>query len=177
MAKKRDDDIEQKLEKLELAIQDELREEELSRQEERRDVAKAEKDDVATTDGELAADLYCIGGLVALAVGMLMVFSHMRIGTGALAWFGWGSAGGGFVFLPLLVGIGMIFYNSKWRAGYIVCGVGVALIMFTILSQLVITFPFVSAISFILMFLPLAAGIGLMLKGVGMRKQLKKDND
>lgn len=177
MPKKRDDDIEDKLEKLELAIQEELREEELARQEERRELSKSKKGEVATTDGELAADLYSIGGLVALGVGLLMVFSNMRIGTGALAWFGWGSAGGGFVFLPLLVGIGMLFYNSKWRAAYIVCAIGVALIIFTILSQLVITFPFVSAISFILMFLPLAAGIGLLLKGAGMRKQLKKDND
>lgn len=180
MPHKRDDEIESKLEQLELALhQEELKQDEVAREEERTEARKSGANKhVATDDGEeLRADLYMIGGLVALAVGVLMVFSNIRIGTGALAWLGFGAGGGGFVFLPLLIGIGMIFYNSKWRAGYLVTGLGLALVIFTILSQLVITFPMVSAISFILMFVPLAAGVALMLKGVGIRKQLKLNKD
>lgn len=180
MPKNRDDDIEAKLERLELALSEEqLKEEaELTRQEKKRDLDRREgKAEVATTDGELRSDLFMIGGLVSLAIGLLMVFSNIKIGTGALTWFGFGAAGAGFVFLPLLVGIGMLFYNSKWRAAYIVLGLGLVLITVTLLSQLVITFPFVNAISFLLMFIPIAAGIALMMRGAGMRKRLKKDND
>lgn len=177
MPKKRDDEIESKLEKLELALhEEELKEEELARKEKGKDPAGVKREDGAVDDGDIKSDLYMIGGLVCLAVGILMVFSNIKIGTGTMSWFGMGAGGAGFMFLPLLIGIGMLVYNSKWRAGWIVLALGFALIIFSILAQLTIWFPFVSAITFILMFVPLAAGVALMVKGVQLRKESKKKN-
>jgi cadmium resistance protein CadD (predicted permease) len=113
------------------------------------------------------ADMYMLGGLAMVAGGLMYLFFHMRVGTF------WPQHGFGFLMLPLFIGIGMLFYNYKSKLAQYVTAGGVALILFTLLSQLALIFPSVSMIEFILMIVPMTAGIAFMAKSRTKRKEIE----
>ena len=70
----------------------------------------------------------------------------------------------GLVILPLLIGIGMLFYNHKGKAWKIVTGLGVLFILLAVIMSIQITVRRISLFDFILMFGSTVAGIGLLLR-------------
>jgi len=77
----------------------------------------------------------------------------------------------GLVLLPLLIGIGILFFNSKSVLGWIVLVFGIITILLGILMTLNIYFKPISLYYGILMYGMTAAGIGLFLKALfGSRK-------
>ncbi|MBY0357831.1 MAG: hypothetical protein K2W82_07500 [Candidatus Obscuribacterales bacterium] len=122
----------------------------------------------------LKSDLQCLFGLMLISVGVLMVFNHARVGSGMMTIFGFNSSGAGLPLLILLCGLGFIFYDYKNRIGWLLSVIGIALVLFILLSQLVIYFPHLTLLGFIFMFLPLAAGIAITAKGIRLRKQIER---
>ena len=115
------------------------------------------------------ADMIMLAGIAMVAAGLLMLFFHMRVGTTF-----WPQHGFGFLMLPLFIGIGMLFYNYKSKIAQYVTAGGVALILFTLLSQLALIFPSVSMIEFILMIVPMTAGVAFMAKSRAKRKEIEE---
>ncbi|MGL5677167.1 MAG: hypothetical protein ACRDDX_12180 [Cellulosilyticaceae bacterium] len=72
----------------------------------------------------------------------------------------------GLVTVPLLVGIGILFYNSDSFLGKFVVFLGVAIILLTIIMSVRIVFRSTSLYNYILMFGSVLAGLGLMTKGL-----------
>lgn len=121
----------------------------------------------------LNADMQLLGGFTLIGASLLMILNHAKISTGFLTMFGLGSSGAGFIFLPFLVGVGLLFYDYKNKLGWFMTGGGLAAVIFVLLSQLIIYFPQESILGFILMFLPLAIGGALIAKGSSARRRLE----
>ena len=93
-------------------------------------------------------------GLVLLAVGLFMIFQNTTVSSS------WGMGGyfyhiGGFgisngmIMLPIIVGIGMLFFMKKRIYGWIVLAIGIAFVLFTILiTHVATTAVFLLSISF-----------------------------
>ncbi len=113
-------------------------------------------------------------GLVLAALGVYLFLDSVDVtsgGQGSIS--GWlsGQMGGydttskGIIFMPLLFGVILLFYNAAWKMGWMLLWVGLALVMVEILSR--IRFQFIMKTShLILMLAMVAAGVGLMLRGL-----------
>lgn len=145
----------------------------------------------ATTSGApttVKSDLCYFGGLGLIGIGILMLFQYIQIGSGFMGFLGMGGGGFGLLLIPLMVGIGWMFYDSKNRAGWYITSLSCAVIFFAVLATVRITIPNLSLLSMVMMLMPFAIGGALLLKGVGgpkgveeaLRgeiKQLKKEKE
>ncbi len=142
----------------------------------------------STPSTTVKSDLCYFGGLGLIGCGILMLFQHVSVGSGFMGMLGMGSGGFGLLLIPLMVGIGWMFYDSKARAGWMITAGSCALIFFAVLSSLRMNFPNLSLLSMVLMLLPFAFGGALLLKGMGGPKgveetlkgeikQIKKEKD
>lgn len=114
-------------------------------------------------------------GLVMLAVGLFMIFQNTEVRSS------WGMGGyfyhigdfrlaNGMIMMPMIVGIGMLFFMRKRIYGRIVLVIGIIFVLFTIVSTTQIHWRTTSAYMFVIMFGMTAAGAGLV-----MREIFRKD--
>lgn len=68
--------------------------------------------------------------------------------------------------LPLLIGIGMLFFNGKSRTGWVLTAIGALIIVLGILANLQIFFRPTSLFSTLVMLGLLAGGIGLVARSL-----------
>ncbi len=132
-------------------------------------VAPVAKEQIPSGD-EMASDLHICVGFGLLLLGCFLVMNHVHVGTGFMAWLGFHQAGFGLAIIPLLLGIGLILFDAKSRSGWILTVAAVALILFAVLSQLVMTFPTTSLLGLVIMFLPFAAGGAFLARGFKIRR-------
>jgi hypothetical protein len=107
-----------------------------------------------------------LAGLVMIAVGVYIVFDHVTVHTSFWRFFGSPGQSFGLSLLPLLVGIGALFFNGKSILGWVLLVGGVAMILLGILMNLDIYFRPASLWNTILMFGLIAGGVGLFAKGL-----------
>lgn len=127
-----------------------------------------------TPSTTVKSDLCYFGGLGLIGCGILMLFQHVTVGSGFMGLLGMGSGGFGLLLIPLLVGIGWMFYDSKSRAGWMITAGSCALIFFAVISSLKMNFPNLSLLSTVMMLLPFAFGGALLLKGMGGPKGVEE---
>lgn len=120
----------------------------------------------------MKSDMQMLAGCSLIGVGVLMVLNHIKIGTGVMSMLGFGGGGAGFLILPIIIGIGVMFYDYKNKWGWLLTGGGFVVLLFVLLSQLTMYFAHISMLGFILMFLPLAIGGAMLAKGMKIRNQL-----
>jgi hypothetical protein len=169
---KKDEQIEKKLIELEARVVDE----------EKTSVApRAASSSVTLTTSnklepqvDVGRELQFFAGIGLIFTGILMLFNHVRVGTGFFQMLGIGGGGFGLLMIPLLVGIGWAFYDSKSKWGWTVMAFSVGLIFFSILSSLVMSFPGISLLGLIMMLAPLAFGGALLLKSMGGPKGVEQ---
>lgn len=167
--------IKNKLAKLEASLQeDEKRKQQLANSSAGQSDLLAKNLPIDQSKLLMSSDLHCLGGCALLILALLMVFNHTHIGTGMMTLLGFGHSGGGFLMMPILVGIGFLFYDYKNKLGWLLTGGGIVLLLFAILSQLVIYFPHLTLLSFIFMFMPMAIGIALLAKGIQIRQKIEQ---
>src|SRR5579872_4818981 len=65
----------------------------------------------------VTSELYLFAGLSLVVAGFLLLFQHVRVGSGFFAALGMGGGGFGLLMIPMLVGVGWIMYDSKSRIG------------------------------------------------------------
>jgi len=126
------------------------------------------------------SDLYYFAGLGLVLTGVLMLFNHIRLGTGFFAMLGLGGGGFGLLLIPLLIGIGWIFYDTKSKLGYAITALTIGVIFFGCLSSLVMTFPSMTLLGIVMMLLPLAVGGALLVKSAGgpagIKQKMRDEN-
>jgi hypothetical protein len=69
----------------------------------------------------------------------------------------------GVVFVPIFVGLVLLFYDARWKSGWALFYVGLALIVIEILSRIQFLMSMRTS-SLLLMMGMVAAGIGMMLR-------------
>jgi hypothetical protein len=113
------------------------------------------------TSGGLAEFFF---GLVMTIAGAYMLTNRIFVTSGFWYWGGYNSFG--LSLLPLIVGIGMLFFNGKSIIGWLLLAVGVVFIFTGILMNLQVYFQQTSLFSTVMMLVLLAGGIGLIFRGI-----------
>jgi len=104
-------------------------------------------------------------GVIMAGVGGYLITNQVQVHTSG--WRLWGLANGfGLTLLPLLIGIGVLFFNGKSILGWLFTVGGFLIILAGVMMQLDIYFQRTTLFNTILMFGLLAAGLGLIYKSL-----------
>jgi uncharacterized protein len=103
-------------------------------------------------------------GLALAVAGAYMLTERVTV-TSAY-WSLWGHSAFGLSLLPLVIGIGLLFYNGKSLAGWLLTFAGAVIILAGIITNLQIYFQPTSLFSTIVMLVLLAAGIGIVARSL-----------
>jgi uncharacterized protein len=111
------------------------------------------------------------GGIIEFFVGLAMAIAGGYILTNQVVvtssfWSLWGYNTFGLTLIPLIFGIGMLFFNGKSIVGWLLLFAGVIIIFAGILMNLTIYFQATSLFNTIIMLVLLAGGIGLIARGI-----------
>ncbi len=110
-------------------------------------------------------------GLAMMGVGIYMVFDHVTVTTSFWRFAGSASSSFGITLLPLLIGIGVLFWNGKSIAGWGLTGAGVLLILVGVLMNLDVYFRPTTLWATIFMFGLIAGGLGVLAKSLRPHRQ------
>lgn len=113
------------------------------------------------TPGGLGEFLFGLGLVVG---GGYLVLNQVSVGGGTWNFFGYNAFG--LSLIPLLLGIGILFFNGKSVIGWVLTGAGAIIIVVGIIANLQIFFRPTSLFNTLLMLGLLAAGIGLVAKSL-----------
>lgn len=116
-----------------------------------------------------------IFGLAMAIAGAYLLTNQVVVASGF--WSVWGYNAFGLSLLPLIVGIGFLFFNGKSKLGWLLLFIGVVVIFTGVLMNLHIYFERTSLFNTIVMFVLLAGGIGLILRGLVPHVNRRVDDD
>lgn len=102
---------------------------------------------------------------LAMTVGGGYLLMNRVVVTSGL-WSLWGYNSFGLSLLPLIIGIGILFFNGKSIIGWLLLFVGVVIIFAAIIMNMQIYFQQTSLFNTILMLILLAGGIGLIARSL-----------
>lgn len=103
------------------------------------------------------------GAAMVIAGGYLLL-NQVTVTSGF--WTPWGFNGFGLSLVPLLVGIGFLFFNGKSPVGWILTAAGALIIVVGIIANLSIWFRPTSLFNTLLILGLLAGGIGLVARSL-----------
>jgi uncharacterized protein len=99
-------------------------------------------------------------GLALAIAGAYLITAQVQVTSGYWQW--WGGNTFGLTLIPLIIGIALLFFNSKSIAGWLLTGAGAIIIFVGIIANLQIYFRQTSLFNTILMLVLFAAGLGLI---------------
>ncbi len=101
-----------------------------------------------------------LAGLAMTVVGGYLLLNQVTVHSGFWSW--WGGRGFGLTLVPLLVGIGLLFFNGKSVVGWLLAAAGALIIVAGVIVNLEIYFRPTSLFNTLLMLALLAGGLGLV---------------
>lgn len=121
-------------------------------------------DDLKNPGGTPGGLLEFLIGLAMSVAGGYMLISRVTVTSGFWNWGGYNAFGLSLV--PLIFGIGIVFFNGKSMIGWLLVFVGAVIIFAGIIMNLQIYFQPTSLFNTIVMLILFAGGIGLLAKSV-----------
>lgn len=103
-------------------------------------------------------------GLLMAVGGAYLLTSQVSVSSGFWGWFGPQTFG--LTLLPLVIGIGLLFFDGRSRAGWLLTAAGAVIIFLGILMNLRIYFEPTSLFNTLLMLVLLAGGLGLVARSL-----------
>jgi hypothetical protein len=103
-------------------------------------------------------------GLGMAVAGAYMLTSRVTVTSGF--WTVWGYNSFGLSLVPLIFGIGILFFNGRSIVGWVLLFVGVVIIFTGILMNLQIYFQQTSLFNTLVMLVLLAGGVGLVARSL-----------
>jgi len=103
-------------------------------------------------------------GLLMAVGGAYLLTSQVSVSSGFWSWFGPHTFG--LTLLPLVVGIGLLFFDGRSRLGWLLTAAGAVIIFLGILMNLRIYFEPTSLYNTLLMLVLLAGGLGLVARSL-----------
>ena len=103
-------------------------------------------------------------GLGMAVAGAYLLAINVTVASGW--WTLWGYNSFGLSLVPLIFGIGLLFFNGRSKAGWLLLFVGVVIIFAGIILNLHVYFQPTSLFSTIVMLVLLAGGIGLVARAL-----------
>ena len=116
------------------------------------------------------------GGIGEFILGLVMVIAGGYLITNQVVvtssfWTIWGYNAFGLSLIPLIFGIGILFFNGRSIIGWVLLLIGVVVIFTGILVNLTIYFQRTSLFNTIIMLVLLAGGIGLIFRALAPHGQ------
>jgi hypothetical protein len=105
-------------------------------------------------------------GLLMMAIGVYIVFNHVTVHTSFWRFFGSPGSSFGMTLLPLIGGIGVLFFNGKSVLGWLLTVGGIAVILVGVLLNMDIYFRPTTLWETVLMFGLIGGGIGVFARGL-----------
>ena len=99
-------------------------------------------------------------GLALIVAGGYLLLTRVTVTSGG--WHLWGYNAFGLSMIPLLLGIGLLFFNGRALFGWLLTGIGAVIILAGIISNMNIYFRGTSLFDTLMMLGLMAAGIGLV---------------
>ncbi|HEY0658008.1 MAG TPA: hypothetical protein VGD05_06025 [Pyrinomonadaceae bacterium] len=115
------------------------------------------------------------GGVVEFFIGLGMAIAGAYLITNQVVvtsgfWAIWGYNTFGLSLVPLIFGIGILFFNGKSIIGWLLLFAGIVIIFAGILMNLQIYFQPTSLFNTVVMIVLLAGGIGLIARAIAAHK-------
>ena len=104
------------------------------------------------------------GGLAMAAGGGYLLMNQVTVSSGY--WQLWGYNAFGLSLIPLLIGIGFLFFDGRSKAGWILTLFGSLVIFLGILTNLTIFFRPTSLFNTMIILVLLAGGLGLIARSL-----------
>jgi hypothetical protein len=105
-----------------------------------------------------------LGGVAMVVAGGYLLTTRVTVSSGY--WTLWGYDAFGLSMLPLMVGIGVLFFNARSVLGWFLLLVGSVIIVTGIVANLRIYFQPTSLFNTIMILGLMAGGIGLIVRGL-----------
>ncbi len=105
-----------------------------------------------------------LGGAAMVVAGGYLLLTQVSVTSGG--WYFYGYNAFGLSLVPLLIGIGMLFYNGRSIPGWVLTGAGALIIVVGIIANLQIYFRTTSLFNTLIMLGLLAGGIGLVARSL-----------
>src|SRR5690242_6075220 len=109
--------------------------------------------------------MFLLGLIMAIAGGYLLL-NQVTVHGGYWYWAGAYGRSFGLTLIPLLFGIGILFFNGKSLVGWVLTGGGALVILVGIIVNMDINFRQTSLFNTILILVLLVGGIGLIVRSV-----------
>jgi hypothetical protein len=120
--------------------------------------------DVGGTPGGLGIFLLGLG--LAVAGGYLLL-QQVDVHGGYWRFGGWGARNSfGLTLLPLLLGVGFLFYDARSVVGWVLTGAGGVILLAGIIVNLEINFRTTSLYNTLIMLVLLVAGLGMIFRSL-----------
>ena len=103
-------------------------------------------------------------GLAMACGGGYLLLQQVTVSSGA--WQMWGYNAFGLSLIPLLIGIGMVFFDGKSKLGWVFTALGALIILLGIITNLTIFFRPTSLYNTLIILGLLAGGLGLIARSV-----------
>ncbi len=103
-------------------------------------------------------------GLGMAVAGAYLLVSNVTVTSGF--WSLWGYNSFGLSLLPLIFGIGLLFFNGRSKIGWLLLFIGIVIIFAGIIMNLHIYFQPLSLFSTLIMLALLAGGVGLVARSL-----------
>lgn len=110
-----------------------------------------------------------LGGAALLVAGLYLMSRHVILHTGFPSLF-WGIPFG-LTLLPLLVGIGFLFFDARSRWGWGLTGIGVIIIVAEVLVSIRMFLKPMTLYEGVVIFGMIAAGVGLLARALRQGKR------
>lgn len=99
-------------------------------------------------------------GLALIVAGGYLLLTRVTVASGG--WHLWGYNAFGMSLIPLLLGVGLLFFNGRSLFGWLLTGAGAVIIFAGIIANMQIYFRGTSLFDTLMMLGMMAAGIGLV---------------
>jgi len=113
-----------------------------------------------------------ITGAAMVVAGGYLLLTRVTVASGG--WLLWGYNAFGLSLLPLLIGIGVLFFNGRSILGWGLTGAGAIIIVAGIIANLHIYFQSTSLFDTLMILGLLAAGIGLVARSLRPQGSIAK---
>lgn len=123
-----------------------------------------EVDDLKNVGGTPGGLWEFLAGLAMAVAGAYMLISRVTVTSGFWNWGGYNAFGLSLV--PLIFGIGIVFFNGRSLIGWLLVFVGAVIILAGVIMNLQVYFQPTSLFNTIVMLVLFAGGIGLLAKAV-----------
>jgi hypothetical protein len=108
-----------------------------------------------------------LAGLAMAVTGAYLITTQVTVTSGYWQWGGYNTFG--LTLIPLIAGIGLLFFNGRSIAGWILTSCGAIIILAGIITNLEIYFRPTTLFNTVMMLVLLAGGVGLVARSLKAR--------